>query len=179
MGLFGGGKKKVEELLQATYVGSREAVFRLVRDGVKTGAKGKAGITAMHVIAYLDKDRTGIMDNLLFGKADINEPEDNYGWTPLHVAAGMGNIKVAGQLLSKGADVNARDKRGATPLDMADAQSEKRMADFLKEHNGESGTGTIASGPLAVPVSKVGKAIDEVVEAAKAAKAAAAKKAKK
>jgi ankyrin repeat protein len=166
MGLFG-SNKKVEELLQAAYLGNRKAVFRLVRDGVKTGAKNKAGISAMHVIGYIDEDRTGIMDNLLFGKADINEPEDNYGWTPLHVAAGMGNVKVAGQLLSKGADVNLRDKHGATPLDMAVAQSEKRMFDFLAEHGGQEGTGTIASGPLAVPVSKVGKAIDAVAEAAK------------
>lgn len=177
MGLFG-SKKKIDELLQATYLGDRTAVFGLVRDGVKTGAKNKAGITAMHIVAYLSDDRTGIMDNLLFGKADIDEPEDNYGWTPLHVAAGMGNIKIAGQLLSKGANINLRDKHGATPLDMAVAQSEKKMADFLTQHSAEEGTGTIASGPLAVPVSKVGKAIDEVAEAAKAsaAKARAKKK---
>lgn len=172
MGLFG-SNKKVDELLQATYLGNRTAVFGLVRDGVKTGAKNKAGITAMHIIGYVSEDRTGIMDNLLFGKADIDEPEDNYGWTPLHVAAGMGNIKIAGQLLSKGANVNLRDKHGATPLDMAVAQSEKKMADFLAQHGGEEGTGTIASGPLAVPVSKVGKAIDAVAEAAKAAVAKA------
>lgn len=166
MGLFGSGKK-IEELMQATYLGDRQAVFRLVRDGVKTGAKNKAGLTAMHVIAYIKEDRTGIMDNLLFGKADINEPEDNYGWTPLHIAAGMGNVKIAGQLITKGADVNVRDNHGATPLDMAAAQSEKRMYDFLLTKGGEEGTGTIASGPLAIPVSKVGKAVDAIAEAAK------------
>ncbi len=166
MALFG-SKKKVDELLQATYLGDRNAVFGLVRDGVKTAAKNKDGITAMHVIAYLKEDRTGIMDNLLFGKADINEPEENYGWTPLHVAAGMGNVKVAGQLLSKGADINLRDKHGATPLDMAVSQSEKKMADFLIQHHAVEGTGTIASGPLAVPVSKVGRAIDAVAGAAR------------
>ncbi len=177
MGLFG-SNKKVDELLEATYLGNRQAVFGLVRDGVKTAAKNKAGITAMHIIGYLDTDRTGILDNLLFGKADIDEPEDNYGWTPLHVAAGMGNIRIAGQLLSKGANINIRDKHGATALDMATAQSEKKMHDFLIEHGGEEGTGTIASGPLAVPVSKVGKAVDAVAEAAKlnAAKKAKAKK---
>jgi ankyrin repeat protein len=178
MGLFG-SSKKVDELLQATYLGNRTAVFGLVRDGVKTGSKSKAGITAMHIIGYLDEDRTGIMDNLLFGKADIDEPEDNYGWTPLHIAAGMGNIKVAGQLLTKGANINLRDKHGATPLDMATAQSEKKMFDFLSQHGGQEGTGTIASGPLAVPVSKVGKAIDAVAEAAKENAAKARAKAKK
>ncbi|MHB8903245.1 MAG: ankyrin repeat domain-containing protein [Thermoguttaceae bacterium] len=165
MGLFG-SKKKVDELLQATYLGNRNAVFGLIRDGVKAAAKNKDGIAALHVVAYLKEDRTGIVDNLLFGKADINEPEDNYGWTPLHVAAGMGNVKVAGQLIGKGASINLRDKHGATPLDMAVAQSEKKMADFLIEHGAAEGTGTIASGPLAVPVSKVGKAVDAVAEAA-------------
>lgn len=177
MALFG-SKKKVDELLQATYLGNRNAVFALVRDGVKTGAKNKAGITAMHIIAYLSQDRTGILDNLLFGKADINEAEANYGWTPLHVAAGMGNVKVATLLLNKGANINLRDNHGATPLDMALSQSEKKMADFLTMHGGEEGTGTIASGPLAVPVSRVGKAIDEVAEAAKENAAKARKKAK-
>ncbi len=177
MGLFG-GNKKVDELLQATLLGNRKTVFGLVRDGVKAAAKNKAGIAAMHVIAYLDEDRTGIMDNLLFGKADINEAENNYGWTPLHIAAGMGNIKVASQLLTKGADVNLRDKHGATALDMAVAQSEKRMYDFLVEHDGQEGTGTIASGPLAVPVSKVGKAVDEIAAAAKEARAKAVAKKK-
>ncbi len=176
MGLFG-SNKKIDQLLEATYLGNRTAVFGLVRDGVKTGAKAKSGITAMHVIGYLNADRTGILDNLLFGKADIDEPEDNYGWTPLHIAAGMGNLKVAGLLLTKGANVNIRDKHGATPLDMAVAQSEKTMFDFLAQHGGQEGTGTIASGPLAVPVSKVGKAIDAVAASAKqnAAKAKAKK----
>lgn len=39
--VFFGSKKKVEELLQATYLGDRNAVFGLVRDGVKTGAKNR------------------------------------------------------------------------------------------------------------------------------------------
>jgi ankyrin repeat protein len=176
MGLFG-SNKKLDELLEATYLGDRTTVFGLVRDGVKTAAKNKAGITALHIIGYLSADRTGILDNLLFGKADIDEPEDNYGWTPLHIAAGMGNLKTAAQLLTKGANINIRDKHGATPLDMAAAQSEKKMCDFLAQHGGEEGTGTIASGPLAVPVSKVGKAVDAVAESAK--QNAAKKKTKK
>ncbi len=165
MGLFGSAKK-VEELLQATWRGDRQAVFQLVRDGVKTGAKNRGGLSALHVVAYLTEDRTGIVDNLLFGKADINQPEDNYGWTPLHIAAGMGNLKVAKVLIAKGADVDARDTHGATPLDVAVAQSEKKMADFLRQHNATEGTGVVASGPLGVPVSKVGKAIDEIAQRA-------------
>ena len=36
--------------------------------------------------------------------------EDMTGWTPLHNAAGRGHMNIVTFLVSKGADVNARDK---------------------------------------------------------------------
>ena len=38
------------------------------------------------------------------------------GRTPLHFAASMGDVQVAELLLAKGADIEAKDKVGATPF---------------------------------------------------------------
>lgn len=42
--------------------------------------------------------------------------QDKYGRTALHAAALLGQLELARFLLSKGADVNARDRDGSTPL---------------------------------------------------------------
>jgi ankyrin repeat protein/mono/diheme cytochrome c family protein len=45
--------------------------------------------------------------------------KDLMGTTPLHHAAGFGTLQVMQLLLDKGADVNARNRRGSTPLHWA------------------------------------------------------------
>jgi ankyrin repeat protein len=51
--------------------------------------------------------------------ADVNERKGRFYDTALHVAAGKGSLDVVAYLLSKGADVNARDESGLTPLHAA------------------------------------------------------------
>ena len=50
--------------------------------------------------------------------ADVNEKAVNWnGFTPLHLAAGMkGHKEIVELLLAKGADVNAKNESGSTPL---------------------------------------------------------------
>ena len=66
-------------------------------------------------------------------KADRQRPADRepmqiVGPTPLHQAVREGNLEVAGFLLSRGADVNARDPDGQTPLHYA---TTSEMTDLL------------------------------------------------
>ena len=61
-------------------------------------------------------------------------------WTPLHYAAYSSQKEVAELLIDKGADVNAKDKNGKTPLDWAvdSPYSDEETADLLRKHGGKT-----------------------------------------
>src|SRR5450830_1667515 len=85
--------------------------------GLLAGTAGTAGAQAIYsacelgqvdqVKTFLDKDPA------------LANSKDNNGFAPLHWAAGGGSRDVTAVLLSKGADINARNDSGATPLHLA------------------------------------------------------------
>jgi ankyrin repeat protein len=64
----------------------------------------------------------------------------------LHHAAINGRKEVAELLIAKGADVNAGDKRGRTPLDWAVGRSHVETANLLRYHGGKTGEELEAEG---------------------------------
>jgi len=56
---------------------------------------------------------------LLSDGLDVNEQDQIYGWTSLHVAARDNKVGLAKVLIRHGANVNQRDKVGQTPLHRA------------------------------------------------------------
>lgn len=83
----------------------------------------RTGGRALHAAAKCDDIRRGVsragggcVTELLLNadKIDINV-QNNYGRTPLHIAAARGNWHVARLLLNAGADAHALDKRGFSP----------------------------------------------------------------
>ena len=52
----------------------------------------------------------------------------------MHEAAGSGQIDFAKLLLERGADVNARDDGGDTPLTIAFESKQPEIAKLLREH---------------------------------------------
>ena len=64
----------------------------------------------------------------------MNAKSDD-GWTPLHDAASMGHKEIVELLLAKGANVNAKNNYGNTPLDLASGET----ANFLRKHGGKTG----------------------------------------
>lgn len=54
--------------------------------------------------------------------------------TPLHIAAFNGNIRLIRLLIENGADVNAVDEMGRTPLKMARSRFNKEAEKILLEH---------------------------------------------
>ena len=70
---------------------------------------------------------------------DVNTVGD-YGMTPLHSAAASNQKEIVELLISKGADVNAKDNgNGTTPLDLAIQQKKTETADLLRKHAGKTG----------------------------------------
>jgi ankyrin repeat protein len=64
------------------------------------------------------------------------EAKDNHGRTPLHWALESGRYDVVELLLSKGANANARGNEGYTPLHAAVTGGHPDMADLLRQHGG-------------------------------------------
>jgi ankyrin repeat protein len=62
----------------------------------------------------------------------------------LHWAAIEGHKEIAELLIAAGADVNAKDDDGYTPLDLAIDYEEIETADLLRKHGGKHGTIHIA-----------------------------------
>ena len=62
---------------------------------------------------------------------------DNYGRTPLHMAVFREKLAVAGLLLERGADLEARDKLGRTPLHEAAFRGKTAMVKLLLAHGAD------------------------------------------
>jgi ankyrin repeat protein len=61
--------------------------------------------------------------------------------TPLHKAAAGGDKceECLATLISKGADINATNNQGETPLDVAMAKGNNKIVELLKKHNARPG----------------------------------------
>ena len=66
----------------------------------------------------------------------MNGRSGKYSQTPLHGAARYDRTEIAELLIAKGADVNAKDKYGDTPLDFSPFGE---IGDFLHKHGGKRG----------------------------------------
>ena len=64
----------------------------------------------------------------------------------MHTTAYWGGKEVAALLIAKGADVNARDKSGATPLGGAIRRKHPELTDLLRKHGGKTGEELKAEG---------------------------------
>ena len=138
-------------LFQSAFEGNLEAVTNLVRQGANVNAMDEITKCApIHLATHTGKIE--VIKFLIENKADINAPDKTSGSTPLHIVSGGGGFLlftselfanqrdgteliakeilsaqkyhplVAKFLLEKGADTEAKDKNGMTPLLIA-AQS--------------------------------------------------------
>ena len=75
----------------------------------------------------IDKGDASAVRSFLLRVADVNA-------TVLHNAAQYRHTEIAKLLIDKGADVNAKDMSGDTPLDLADINNHQDIATLLRVH---------------------------------------------
>jgi ankyrin repeat protein len=114
---------------------------------------------------------------LISADPKLVDAPDREGKTALHYAAAKGHLNVVEWLVQKGANVNARNSSGITPLYLAKGFGKKDIAQFLEQHGGTAEvvkpqkqtaktaiTGTQSPASLVSPIKS---AIVPIIEAVK------------
>ena len=57
--------------------------------------------------------------------------------TLLHIAISQGQLDAIKLLIEKGADVNAKNKNGSTPLRLAEIEGFSEIAEYIRQHGGK------------------------------------------
>ena len=117
--------------------GYKEIVELLLTKGADVNAKTATGTTPLDQASAFN--HTEIVDLL-------RKHGGKYG--SIHNAAGGGDIEAVKEFLAAGADVNAKDDEGNTPLDLANPFRLKstELADLLRKHGGKTGEELKAEG---------------------------------
>ena len=110
----------------------KETAELLIAKGADVNAKRDDGITPLDSAIVFNRSET----------ADLLRKHGGKAKTPnisIHEAAKKGNIEAVKQHLANGADVNAKDNRGSTPIDYSIVNKQPETADLLRKHGGISG----------------------------------------
>jgi ankyrin repeat protein len=107
-------KEEVTPLHMAAYKGYTAMAVTLINAGANINAKNNDDCTPLH-IATFGKHHT-IIAFLIKEGADINAKDTTNRATPMHLAAGTGNIPTVVTLIEAGAKPDTRDKNDKTPL---------------------------------------------------------------
>lgn len=110
------------ELLEAIRAGDLSRVKELIELGAPVCTPDSGGKLPLHyAIKEYVPAKPSAMDYIARELLSAGSPlavnaRNSKGLTPLHIAASYGNTRIARLLLEKGADVNAQDVGGNTPL---------------------------------------------------------------
>jgi cytohesin len=129
------GDTPLHNAVQGNNYNCVEVVELLLTNKANVNAANTNGDTPLLLAVQRESNRCRMAKLLLDYKADVNaKQKDNRGETPLHYAAMRGDKELAELLLARGANVNARDGRGFTPLQSAVPRiSTNELAELVKE----------------------------------------------
>lgn len=122
-------------LFLAVSFGAPESVKALVEKGADINLADKSGITPF--IYAVKTGEKNLVELLLNHKANLNAVDKVTGRTVLHESAARGYSAIVDLLLKNGADKNAKDKSGFTPLSYAIKHGNQKAAEILKQAGAE------------------------------------------
>ncbi len=112
-------------------------IVSLIIGGNSLIAMQNDGKNALHYMARdCDSGLTDILGREAAYFVYLYEEEDNDGNIPLHEAAAYGCLDNVKSLLRFGSDINARNKKGETPLDKAHYFKKTEVENHLKAQGG-------------------------------------------
>jgi hypothetical protein len=127
-------KKAIRTLPECCKAGDAEAVQKLLDAGVSADTKDERGISALHYAVGVN--RLDILKQLMDKRADP-KVEDPQGNTLLHYAAGYGHQQTTEYFLQCGLPMNAKNKRGETPLDCAKRNKHQHIITLLQSRGAQ------------------------------------------
>lgn len=126
----------------AAHFGHKETTEFLLNQGanVNVVALHPLQVTPLH--AALFGRQVEIARLLIEHGADVNIKRGGRGlpragWTPLHYAAGYGFMELIEQMLERGANLNALDDEGRTPLRVAVEEKQDETTKLLRDKNAQ------------------------------------------
>ena len=124
----------------ASAAGCLDVVAALLRLGADPSIKDRGGHTPLYSVANGCAGDAGpaIIQALARAGADVNASGGVTRATPLHMAARRGHVEIARALLDSGAALDARDRKGDTPLDRARNCRRPAVARLLLERGAAS-----------------------------------------
>ncbi|KAJ8284753.1 hypothetical protein COCON_G00036030 [Conger conger] len=125
-----------DSLMLASFHGHLDVVKYLKECGASWSSRDRAGCTPLHWAA--DGGHLSVITHLLQEGCEVDVRDGFSHWTPLmRVSAVSGNVEVASLLLGAGADVDARDKDGKTPLMVAVLNNHEQLVQLLLENGAD------------------------------------------
>ena len=115
------------------HVAAGKGELRIVKALLKAGADADARSTGGHTPLYDAANQSGTADVV---RALVSAGANVIGSGALHMAARRGNVEVAEALLEAGAEINARDGKGDTPLQRAINCRKPKVAVLLAARGG-------------------------------------------
>jgi hemoglobin len=127
----------------ASGAGCFEVTALLLRLGTNPDVRDNGGHTPLYRVANECASEAGprIVRALVQAGADVNACGGVTRATPLHMAARRGHVDIARALLDCGASIEARDSKGATPLQRAINCRKDAVAQLLRERGASGGSG--------------------------------------